>query len=44
MLVLHKKPKRQRKYRVQHLAYSPDGRWLAAGVYRTPREDWQVET
>ena len=44
MLVLHKKPKRQRKYRVQHLAYSPDGRWLAAGVYRTPRDDWQIET
>ena len=44
MLVLHKKPKRQRKYRVRHLAYSPDGRWLAAAVHRTLREDWQVET
>ena len=41
MLVLHKKPKYQRKYRVEHLAYSPDGRWLAAAVYRTPREGWQ---
>jgi len=44
MLVLHKKPKRQRKYRVRHLAYSPDGRWLAAAVHRTLREDWQIET
>jgi len=44
MLVLHKRPKRQRKYRVQHLAYSPDGRWLAGAVYRTLREDWPAET
>jgi WD40 repeat protein len=41
MLVLHNKPKYQRKYRVEHLAYSPDGRRLAAAVYRRAREGWQ---
>lgn len=41
MHVLHERPPLQRRYQVKALEYSPDGRYLLAGIERRQRDAWQ---
>ncbi len=43
MHVLHTRPPHHRRYRVESLAYSPDGEFLLVGIDRRERECWATD-